>query len=276
MKKRILQPVFMLTIWFAFGVMARPQSQTSMPGMDMPSGEGQDSMAGMNMPATPSSAEKNPQGPQALDATTQAMSGTHMEMGGHMKMTWLRPAQAGDQERAEKIVEQARAALAKYKDYKVALGDNFRIFAPRSPGKMKHFTNYSYAMEAGYRFNPEHPTSLLYEKHGDDYQLIGAMYTAPRRLNEDDLNQRVPLSVAQWHEHVNICFPPRGQGREMMNPHSQFGLQGSITTESACGAAGGKWVPQLFGWMVHLYPYESTPEKIWSVERQLGGQKHSD
>lgn len=27
-------------------------------------------------------------------------------------------------------------------------------------------------------FNPEHPTSLLYEKHGEDYKLLGVMYTA--------------------------------------------------------------------------------------------------
>ncbi len=37
-------------------------------------------------------------------------------------------------------------------------------------------------------FNPEHPTSLLYEKHGDDYKLIGVMYTAPKRLGEDELD----------------------------------------------------------------------------------------
>ncbi|MGB8583682.1 MAG: hypothetical protein WCD47_22885 [Candidatus Sulfotelmatobacter sp.] len=46
--------------------------------------------------------------------------------------------------------------------------------------------------------NPRHPTSLLYEKHGDDYKLIGVMYTAPKRFGEDQLDQRVPLSVAQW------------------------------------------------------------------------------
>ncbi len=59
-----------------------------------------------------------------------------------------------------------------------------------------------------FAFNPEHPTSLLYEKHGDDYKLIGVMYTAPKRFTEDQLDERVPLSIAQWHEHVNFCFPP--------------------------------------------------------------------
>ena len=29
-------------------------------------------------------------------------------------------------------------------------------------------------------------------------------------MSEDQLSERVPLSVAQWHAHVNLCFPPEG------------------------------------------------------------------
>ncbi len=71
-------------------------------------------------------------------------------------------------------------------------------------------------MEAAFRFNPEHPTSLLYEKHGDEYKLIGVMYTAPKRFTEDQLDERIPLSVAQWHEHVNFCAPPADRRKEML------------------------------------------------------------
>ena len=35
-----------------------------------------------------------------------------------------------------------------------------------------------------------------------------------------------------------------------------------------CEAAGGKFMPQIFGWMVHVYPFEQKPEDVWSVERQ--------
>ena len=38
------------------------------------------------------------------------------------------------------------------------------------PKKQYHFTNNLYAMEAAFRFNPEHTTSLLHEKHGDGYK----------------------------------------------------------------------------------------------------------
>ena len=27
-------------------------------------------------------------------------------------------------------------------------------------------------------------------------------------------------------------------------------------------------MPQIFGWMVHVYPFEQKTEDIWSVDRQ--------
>jgi hypothetical protein len=27
-------------------------------------------------------------------------------------------------------------------------------------------------------------------------------------------------------------------------------------------------MPQVFGWMAHVYPFEQKPEDIWAVERQ--------
>jgi hypothetical protein len=137
---------------------------------------------------------------------------------------------------------------------------------------MYHFTNYLYAMGAAFEFDPTKPTSLLYEKDGNDYKLIGAMYTAPASFTEEQLNERVPLSVAQWHQHVNMCRPPKGHGIEMLGQNPRFGLNGSISTREACEAAGGTFMPHIFGWMVHVYPWEKTADEIWSVERQLKDQ----
>lgn len=205
-----------------------------------------------------------------LNATTQAMSHHHHDhMDGHMHMSALRDPQPGDRERAEKVVEAVRPALDRYRDYNNALADGYKIFLPNVPQKMYHFTNYLYAMGAAFEFDPTKPTSLLYEKHGNDYKLIGAMYTAPVNFTEAQLNERVPLSVAQWHQHVNMCRPPQGHGYEMLGKHPRFGLNGSITTREECEAAGGTFMPHIFGWMVHVYPWEKTPDEIWSVERQL-------
>jgi len=197
-----------------------------------------------------------------------SMADRQMDMGPHMKMTTLRDLKPGDQEKADQVVAAARTAAEKYTDYKVALADGFKIFLPNLPQKQYHFTNYRYAFEAAIQFNPEHPTSLLYEKTGDGYKLIGVMYTAPKNSNWNELDERIPLSIAQWHAHINMCLPPPEKKNEAWGPHAKFGLAGSITTRDACDTAGGKFMPQIFGWMVHVYPFEQKPEDIWSVERQ--------
>ena len=198
----------------------------------------------------------------------QSMEGHHMDMGPHMKMTTLRDIKPGDQKKADQVVAAALKVAEKYVDYKVALADGFKIFMPNRPQKQYHFTNYGYAFEAGRHFNPDHPTSLLYEKQGDGYKLIGVMYTAPKGTDEAELDSRVPLSIAEWHAHVNLCLPPEDKRSEMGGPNAQFGLHGSIATKEACDAAGGRFMPQIFGWMVHVYPFEQKPEDVWSVEPQ--------
>lgn len=203
-----------------------------------------------------------------------SMEGRHMDMGPHMKMTALRELKPGDEERAQQVVEAARKVADEYKDYKKALADGYKIFLPNIPQKQYHFTNYEYGFQAAFHFNPDHPTSLLYEKHGDDYKLIGVMYTAKKTASESDLDQRIPLSIAQWHAHVNLCLPPPDRKREALGRNAKFGLQSSITTQQACEAAGGRFMPRVFGWMVHVYPMEQKPEDIWSVEKQMHG--HAD
>ena len=87
------------------------------------------------------------------------------------------------------------------------------------------------------------------------YKLVGVMYTAPYRASEEELNRRVPLSIARWHLHTNLCLPPAGGKADVLGTSAKFGLQGSIITAQACGEAGGTFLPHIFGWMVHVYPF---------------------
>jgi hypothetical protein len=242
----LLLPSFM---WAQEQEQSKGRDQGKMAGMDM--GDGRQEAAGS---------------PEAARAANEAMSGHDMHdvaMSAHMFMTDLRQANPGDAKRAAEIVSQLRPAIEKYKDYRVALAGGFQIFLPNVPQEHYHFTNYRYAFEAQFAFNAEHPTSLLYKKTSDGYELEGAMYTAPKRATEEELNGRVPLSVARWHKHVNFCMPQKGASSQQVN-WKQFGLRGAISTEAACEQAGGVWKPQVFGWMVHVYPYESDPAKIWA------------
>jgi hypothetical protein len=263
----------LLLVALTAGVWAQGQDkeQKTNPPTDM------SNMPGMSMP----DAKSAPEGEGAGAAQSMSsMDHRHLDMGPHMKMTALRELKPGDAERAAKIADTARQVAEKYTDYHTALNDGFKIFLPNVPQKQYHFTNYKYGFEATFGFNPEHPTSLLYEKDGDGYKLVGVMYTAPKRMNEDELDQRIPLSIAQWHEHVNFCAPPDAMSKDekkeaMLGPNAKFGLRGSIVTEEACDAAGGKFHPVIFNWMVHLYPMEKTPEAIWSAERGHD-QGHTD
>lgn len=218
-----------------------------------------DSMPGMELPQEPASHAASE---REMNAATQMMSSHHMEMGPHMKMTELRRPQPGDLERAKLVVDEARRVMEKYQDYHAALNDGFKIFLPNVPQRQYHFTNYWYGFEAGFRFNPEHPTSLLYDKTTDGYKLAGVMYTASAKADEEELNDRIPLSVAQWHEHVNFCFPPKGRESEAWEKNPKFGMAGSISTREACDEAEGRFVPLLLGWMVHVYPSEKD---VWAM-----------
>ena len=49
---------------------------------------------------------------------------------------------------------------------------------------------------------------MLYVKNSSgDYVLVGAMYSAPADYTPDQLDALIPLSVAHWHAHTNICLP---------------------------------------------------------------------
>jgi hypothetical protein len=231
----------------------------NMPGMD-------NSMSGMDMDHD-MPGMKMGQGADEKDQQTEhgamdAMSHMHHhQMGPHMYMTKLRTAAPQDWAKADEIAGELRESIEKYKDYHAALADGFRIFMPNLPQSEYHFTNYYNGFLESFSFDPARPTSLLYKKTKTGYDLIGAMYTMPKRVSEEQLNERVPLSVAQWHLHTNLCMPPKEErGHADL---ARFGLQGSILTKDACTEAGGTFYPVIFGWMVHVYPFEDSREKIW-------------
>lgn len=210
----------------------------------------------------------------AAMSDTGAMASMSMAMDGglmnapHMRMTVLGRPQAGDSARAAAVLVALRAGIAQYTDFHRALADGFHIFAPAIPQHVYHFTSNRHGLEAMIHFDPSAPTSLLYERTGDSsYKLVGAMYTAPRWASLSDLNERVPLSVGQWHVHTNWCVPKRGDWARLMEkgPDGRplFGGKGSITTKEACDAANGRFVKQAFGWMLHVYPSATDPAVIW-------------
>jgi hypothetical protein len=181
----------------------------------------------------------------------------------HMTMTRMRPQTPADVQKANEIVAQLKAGIEKYRDYHVALNDGFQIFMPNVPQPEYHFTNYENGFLAAVHFDASRPTSLLYKKTDAGYELVGAMYTMPKRASPEQLDQRVPLSIAMWHLHTNLCLPPQSELKTA--DWTKFGLRGSISTQDACDAAGGRFRPSIFGWMVHVYPYQTSLDKVFAM-----------
>src|SRR5579863_2608443 len=262
---RIPAVIFAAMLAVALAVSAPAMAQ-DMKGMDM-SGHDMSQMSGSPAP-DPENMKEGEMDSMSDDPAMDhdAHMGGHMKnMALHMAYTDLRPANDADKLRAAAIVTDLQRALAKYKDYHVAEADGFKPFHPEfKQQKVVHFTKNWNGLKAAFTFNPAAPTSLLYERTPEGgYKLIGAMYTDRKGATPDQLNERVPLSVARWHRHINFCIPPRGADMKTAD-WTRFGPNGSIATKEACDAAGGRFYPQVFGWMVHVYPWESNPQLVWA------------
>jgi hypothetical protein len=199
---------------------------------------------------------------RAVDETMTGM----MMSNPHLRMSPMRAASHADSARAAQLVEQARSALEKYKDVHVAERDGYRMFAPGIKNQpVYHFTNLRLAIRERFKFDPAQPSSLLYKSNPDgSLRLVGAMYTAPKDATPEELNARVPLGIAQWHLHTNMCVPRLTQTarwKEVSNGRPVFGPASPIATSDACDNVNGKFLPVVFNWMVHANLYE--PE-VWA------------
>ena len=226
--------------------------------------------------------------------------GAHMKMSDHMTMTESRPMTPADTQRGEQIIATMRAKLAKYEDYKAALADGYEPYMESVPQDVYHFSNRAATM-AEYMgdFDLARPGSLLYEKKTfGGYKFVGAMYDAPAADTPEQLDALIPLSLSHWHAHTNICLPAGVTEADVMNGNiaarmrpdissavdsdrgysrgagaalrmrvgymadPRFGFTGTIANKSDCEAAGGNFHPQIFGWMIHVYPFASDDLKI--------------
>jgi hypothetical protein len=185
-------------------------------------------------------------------------------------MTPARPAAAGDSARAAAIAQTLRSAIAKYRDTSAAVADGYKLFAPEiKTQKIYHFSNDWLGLKEAFRFDPAKPTSILYKKDArGNFVLVGAMYLTPAKFTLEQLDARVPLSIARWHKHINWCLPPRGQAARWLERRDEqpvFGPESPIATKDACDAVHGVFHEKVFGWMLHANVFEGDdPKTIWA------------
>ncbi len=262
MKRRLIAITFVLTCLLTTGGLAGAHDMggTEMNGSDMSRMKG----------AAPDPSNMKEGEVEAMSGGPEMDHDMHMGHGNmknmslHMAYTDLRPQTDADKKRADEVLAELQKGLAKYQDVHAAEADGFKPFHPEFKQPVVHFTRKWNGLKAAFVFNAAEPTSLLYQRTPDGgYKLIGAMYTDRKDASEDQLNDRVPLSVARWHRHINLCFPRKGGSIQAVD-WTKFGFNGSIATQSACDAADGRFYPQVFGWMVHVYPWEQNSKLVWA------------
>lgn len=178
-----------------------------------------------------------------------------MPMGDHMAMTPLLPEQHGDRERVARVLADAKAFWVKYEDYRDAEADGFTPVEPDVKQDEYHFIHAagrpSWWTPVYAKTNPDKPDS--------GYRLVALMHTDHNPLaTAEELNRNIPMSLVQWHAHVNYCEPPATYQGEWLTANKKFGFHGSISTEAACKEAGGTFIRST-GWMVHIHPLDPEP-----------------
>jgi hypothetical protein len=234
-------------------------------------------------------------GNDSSDSGAMGGMGKHMMVGEHMTMTPSRPATPADTRHGAEIIATMRRILAKYQDSDAAIAAGYIPYMPSVPQDVYHFASRDMsADEYAGDVNIERPGALLYErKTFGGYKLVGAMYSAPANYGLDQLDAIIPLSLTHWHAHTNICLPAGVTEQDVMNgnihghvhvsvPNNpmgfssdngtrmrlgymadpRFGFAGTISTEADCEAVGGNFHPQIFGWMVHVYPFQSDDLRV--------------
>ena len=198
-----------------------------------------------------------------------AINGLLSDTTSHMRMAERRVATPADSLRAARIVSDSRAALLRYTDVAVAEHEGYVKFLPWLEDQdTYHYNNVQNVFATISTFDAAKPSSLLYRKVNGKLALIGAMYTAMPGSTLDQLDARLPLGVAHWHEHVNFCGP---QPETVRDSKVVDGIAVArwlaITSRAECTAAGGRFVPRLFGWMAHVYMFGGDdPLTIWGGE----------
>lgn len=232
---------------------------------------------------------------QSSNSGAMGAMGKHMMIGDHMTMTPTRPQTPADAQRGEEIIATMRRVLARYQDSEAAVAAGYIPYMPTVPQDVYHFA--SRALSADEYLGDvsiERPGALLFERKAlGGYKLVGAMYSAPANYTLDQLDAIIPLSLTHWHAHTNICLPAGVTEQDVMNgdiprhvrasiPNNpmgftvsssarmrfgyladpRFGFAGTISTAADCEAVGGNFHPQIFGWMVHVYPFQSDDLKV--------------
>jgi hypothetical protein len=190
-------------------------------------------------------------------------SGMGIDAFGHTQMADERTSVEPDRlAHVDRLIAALRASLPRYRDVEMALADGYRPTGESVPiGALKHFVSSDNVRINWQHLDPQRPMALLYRRTKVGYDLAGVMFTAPIVSSMDELDKRIPLALGHWHSHRHVCQPKPGHAPLDKAEQRAFGFSGSIHTEAECRVAGGVFLDNVYGWMVHVYPFETEIAK---------------
>jgi hypothetical protein len=163
-----------------------------------------------------------------------------------MRLTGSVPGTAADTARALDVVRRLRSAIAPYQTLQAAAAAGYharRDSTAVRTGRLLHAGRRRRAAEPDGGLSVDPPQSLLYRRVPDgSMRLAGAMLVAPPDATAEDLDAMIPLSVARWHRHVNVCAVREGRERRVLR---------RVSSAEECTAAGGRFRAKS-RYMIHV------------------------
>jgi hypothetical protein len=159
---------------------------------------------------------------------------THVHPGAVLQAT-TRVASPGQQEAADRLYAETKAAIAPYQDWHEAWASGYRPEGSTT-APSTHWMNQAY-VKAGPVMDPQRPQGLVYANTKGGPVLLGAMFQMPS-IGQFGPDPGGPLTA--WHQHENICFTPFGFAFSLMTPYATCPL----------GAINVSAPPMLHVWVV--------------------------
>ncbi|HKF76258.1 MAG TPA: hypothetical protein VKF59_08960 [Candidatus Dormibacteraeota bacterium] len=156
---------------------------------------------------------------------------------------------------ADRLFSETAAAIAPYRDWRVAWAAGYRPSGPASGAV--HWMNAAYAR--GPILDPRRPQGLVYVRGRSGWVLAGAMFEMPR-LGEFGPDPGGPLTA--WHQHQDVCVSPLGPAISLATPYASCPL----------GAVGMSFPAMLHVWIVGnpaggRFAIDLDPRTVRALER---------
>jgi hypothetical protein len=150
---------------------------------------------------------------------------------------------------AADLAERTTWAVQRYRDYRVALADGYRVAGPLR-GLAVHFSSKARG-DDGRVLDPDAPETLVYAAGNGRILLLGVMYQMPRAGVP---GPAVGGSATRWHTH-NVCFTLLPPGFGVVSPYGTCPFTSYTVTP---------------GEMMHVWtvdppggPYVEHPDDAW-------------